>query len=148
MVGSMPPVHGLRTVSPSFSRSSADPQRSFFSPLKHVMLAMRVTLSVHNSRSQQRNSADPVHRTVAASQRASSGWLWGSGIGPVRAPRANAYIERWIGGCRQELLDRMLIVNGQHLRHVLAEYETHFNTPTPCSQASSAAQAATGPHRS
>lgn len=26
---------------------------------------------------------------------------------------------------RRELLDRMLILNAHHLRHVLAEYETH-----------------------
>jgi putative transposase len=53
---------------------------------------------------------------------------------PVRAPRANAIMERWIGSCRRELLDRMLILNARHLRHVLAEYETHFNThrPVPC----------------
>ncbi|MFF1692265.1 integrase core domain-containing protein [Streptomyces sp. NPDC058257] len=50
---------------------------------------------------------------------------------PVRAPRANAYIERWIGGCRRELLDRTLIVNERHLRNVLATYETHFNTHRP-----------------
>lgn len=50
---------------------------------------------------------------------------------PVQAPRANAYIERWIGGCRRELLDRTLIVNARHLRHVLATYETHFNTHRP-----------------
>ncbi len=50
---------------------------------------------------------------------------------PVRAPRANAYIERWIGGCRRALLDRTLIINERHLRHVLTAYETHFNTHRP-----------------
>ncbi|MGW6403919.1 integrase core domain-containing protein [Streptomyces sp. NPDC055134] len=52
-------------------------------------------------------------------------------LSPVRAPRANAFIERWIGGCRRELLDRTLILNARHLRQVLAEYETHFNTHRP-----------------
>ncbi|MFE6160606.1 integrase core domain-containing protein [Streptomyces sp. NPDC056486] len=50
---------------------------------------------------------------------------------PVRAPRANAYIERWIGGCRRELLDHTLIINERHPRNVLATYETHFNTHCP-----------------
>jgi hypothetical protein len=50
---------------------------------------------------------------------------------PLQAPRANAYIERWIGGCRRELLDRTLIVNERHLGHVLAAYEKHFNTHRP-----------------
>jgi putative transposase len=39
---------------------------------------------------------------------------------PVRAPRANAIAERWIGTVRRELLDRMLILNRRHLERVLA----------------------------
>ena len=34
----------------------------------------------------------------------------------VRTPRMNAIAERWIGGCRRELLDRTLIWNQAHLR--------------------------------
>jgi transposase InsO family protein len=40
-------------------------------------------------------------------------------------------MERWVGSLRRELLDRTLIVNARHLRRVLAEYETHFNTHRP-----------------
>jgi putative transposase len=50
---------------------------------------------------------------------------------PVRAPRANAIAERWIGTLRRELLDRILIFNRRHLEHVLAEYTTHFNLHRP-----------------
>ncbi|MGW5868996.1 integrase core domain-containing protein [Streptomyces sp. NPDC055239] len=49
----------------------------------------------------------------------------------MRAPRANAYIERWIGGCRRDLLDRTLITNERHLRTVLTAYEKHCNTHRP-----------------
>jgi transposase InsO family protein len=34
---------------------------------------------------------------------------------PVRATRANAITERWIGTLRRELLDRILILNRHHL---------------------------------
>jgi putative transposase len=50
---------------------------------------------------------------------------------PVRAPRANAIAERWIGSVRRELLDRMLILNRRQLEVVLAEYVAHFNTRRP-----------------
>jgi hypothetical protein len=33
----------------------------------------------------------------------------------VRVPRMNAVIERWVGTCRRELLDRALIWNQAHL---------------------------------
>jgi putative transposase len=50
---------------------------------------------------------------------------------PVRAPRANAIAERWIGTLRRELLYRILIVHCRHLEHVLTEYTTHFNQHRP-----------------
>ena len=45
--------------------------------------------------------------------------LSGAGIGTVLsavlAPRRNAVMERWIGGCRRELLDRTLVWDVPHL---------------------------------
>jgi hypothetical protein len=57
----------------------------------------------------------------------------------VRAPRMNAIMERWIGGCRRELLDRTLIWNLPHLHRILREYETHQNTHRPHTALPSAA---------
>lgn len=50
---------------------------------------------------------------------------------PLRAPRANAFIERWIGTIRRECLDRLLIVNRRHLEHVLPVYIRHYNEHRP-----------------
>ncbi|HZC98860.1 MAG TPA: integrase core domain-containing protein [Actinomycetes bacterium] len=52
-------------------------------------------------------------------------------ITPVRAPRANAYAERWVGTVRREVLDRMLIVGRRHLVSVLGEYGEHYNVHRP-----------------
>ena len=49
----------------------------------------------------------------------------------VRTPRMNAIAERWIGGCRRELLDRTLVWNQVHLRRILRQYETHHNQHRP-----------------
>ncbi len=49
----------------------------------------------------------------------------------VRTPRMNAIAERWIGGCRRELLDRTLVWNQDHLRRILRQYETHHNLHRP-----------------
>ena len=49
----------------------------------------------------------------------------------VQTPRMNAIAERWIGGCRRELLDRTLIWNQSHLRQILREYENHHNQHRP-----------------
>jgi putative transposase len=49
----------------------------------------------------------------------------------VQAPRMNSVMERWIGSCRRELLDRTLIWNQRHLMTVLREYEDFYNTHRP-----------------
>jgi hypothetical protein len=49
----------------------------------------------------------------------------------IQAPRMNSIMERWIGSCRRELLDRTLIWNQCHLMTVLREYEDFYNTHRP-----------------
>jgi putative transposase len=50
---------------------------------------------------------------------------------PVRARRANAIAERWLGSARRECADRMLIAGERHLRLVLGEYAGHYNSHRP-----------------
>ena len=50
---------------------------------------------------------------------------------PPRAPRANAYAERWVRTVRSECLDWTLIWNQRQLHRVLIEYLGHYNTVRP-----------------
>jgi putative transposase len=50
---------------------------------------------------------------------------------PVRAPKANAFAERFVGTLRRECLDWLLIANRRHLQHVLTEFVGHYNTHRP-----------------
>ena len=59
----------------------------------------------------------------------------------------NAIAERWIGGCRRELLDRTLVWNQAHLRRILREYETHHNQHRPHRSLHSAAPLNRSPNR-
>jgi putative transposase len=50
---------------------------------------------------------------------------------PVRAPNANAHMERWVGTVRRECLDRMLIVDRRQLDQVLRIFIRHYNQTRP-----------------
>ena len=50
---------------------------------------------------------------------------------PVRAPRANAYAERWVRTVRAECLDWIMIWDRRHLERVLSAYVDHYNRARP-----------------
>jgi putative transposase len=50
---------------------------------------------------------------------------------PVRAPNANAHVERWVGSVGRECLDRLLIIGRRQLEHVLRIYVRHYNRGRP-----------------
>jgi putative transposase len=50
---------------------------------------------------------------------------------PIRAPRANAHAERWVGTLRWECLDRILIIGRNHLQRVLRVYAANYNEHRP-----------------
>jgi putative transposase len=50
---------------------------------------------------------------------------------PIRAPRANAYAERFVGTVRRECLDWILILSQGHLERVLDVYVDHYNRHRP-----------------
>ena len=50
---------------------------------------------------------------------------------PVRTPVANAFVERWIGTPRRELLDRTIIWNRRQLERLVVDYIDHHNTHRP-----------------
>ena len=50
---------------------------------------------------------------------------------PIRAPRANAFAERWVRTVRAECLDWMLVLGRRHLERVLRIYTAHYNEARP-----------------
>ncbi len=50
---------------------------------------------------------------------------------PIRAPRANATCERFLGSVRRECLDHLLVLGERQLRRVLREYVAYVNRERP-----------------
>jgi hypothetical protein len=52
-------------------------------------------------------------------------------VTPVRAPRANAFAERWVRTVKRECLDWTLVLGRRHLERALREYVAHYNAKRP-----------------
>jgi putative transposase len=50
---------------------------------------------------------------------------------PERAPKANAFCERFIGSVRRECLDHVIILSERHLQGLVHEYVDYFNHVRP-----------------
>ena len=98
----------------------------FFKGLRRELSELPYRFSTHDRNSGFTAAFDEVIRSESARSIRS----------PVRAPSANALIERWIGTARLECVDRILIVNRRHLE--LNE----------CSPSTSVIATTIAPHRS
>jgi transposase InsO family protein len=53
------------------------------------------------------------------------------GTGPVRtafrSPWQNGVAERWVGSCRRDLLDHVIVLNEEHLKRLLREYIRYYH---------------------
>ncbi len=45
----------------------------------------------------------------------------------IRSPWQNGIAERWIGSCRRELLDHVIVLNQTHLSRLLEEYIEYYS---------------------
>src|SRR5205085_6123770 len=76
-----------------------------------------------------------IHDRDAKFPRAFDALLESDGINvihtPVRAPNANAQMERWVGTVRRECLDRLLILGRRQLEHILRVYVRPYNRQRP-----------------
>jgi transposase InsO family protein len=44
-----------------------------------------------------------------------------------RSPWQNGVAERWVGNCRRDLLDHVIVVNERHLKRLLNEYLSYYH---------------------
>ena len=57
--------------------------------------------------------------------------LAATGMNPTRispaSPWQNGIAERWIGSCRRELLDHLIVLNETHLRRLMQQYISYYH---------------------
>jgi len=44
-----------------------------------------------------------------------------------RSPWQNGTAERWVGSCKRELIDHVIVLNEEHLRRILRDYVRYYN---------------------
>ena len=44
-----------------------------------------------------------------------------------RSPWQNSVAERWVGSCRRDLLDHVIVLNERHLKRLMAEYVRYYH---------------------
>jgi len=44
-----------------------------------------------------------------------------------RSPWQNGVAERWVGSCRRDLLDHVIVLNEQHLKRLMSEYIRYYH---------------------
>jgi hypothetical protein len=44
-----------------------------------------------------------------------------------RSPWQNGVAERWVGSCRRDLLDHVIVLNERHLKRLMAEYVRYYH---------------------
>ena len=44
-----------------------------------------------------------------------------------RSPGQNGVAERWVGSCRRELLDHVIVLSESHLRRLVREYVQYYH---------------------
>ncbi len=50
---------------------------------------------------------------------------------PIRAPKANAFAERWVKTVRSDVLDWTLVLGRRHLDRILGIHVRHYNHERP-----------------
>jgi len=44
-----------------------------------------------------------------------------------RSPWQNGVAERWVGSCRRDLLDHVIVLNERHLKRIMNEYVRYYH---------------------
>jgi transposase InsO family protein len=44
-----------------------------------------------------------------------------------RSPWQNGVAERWVGNCRRDLLDHVIVLNERHMRRLMKEYVRYYH---------------------